>query len=49
MILVPFSRIYLGQHYLLDVIAGIFIGYLVVNIVYSIFKLTEKEEWVGFG
>lgn len=47
-ILVPFSRIYLGQHYLLDVIAGIFIGYLVVNIVYGIFKLTEKEEWIGF-
>ncbi len=46
-ILIPFSRIYLGQHYLTDVLAGIALGALVVFIVFKVFDKTEKEDLVG--
>ncbi len=49
MILVPFSRIYLGQHYLSDVLAGLMVGF---GIAYAIDKLIDlmgnKEEWWTF-
>lgn len=46
-ILVPFSRLYLGQHYLTDVLAGITIGVMSVLIVYGLFKYIKHEEFVG--
>lgn len=46
-ILVPFSRLYLGQHYLTDVLFGVLIGILVTIIVYLIFEYIKREEIVG--
>lgn len=46
-ILIPFSRIYLGQHYLSDVLVGILIGYTVVTLIYWLFSKTNKEEVIG--
>jgi undecaprenyl-diphosphatase len=49
-ILVPFSRMYLGQHYLEDVLVGMALG-LVIGILglvlYS--RLPDKEEYVGLA
>ncbi len=49
MILVPFSRMYLGQHYLSDVILGLVVG---LGFAYFIDKLIDlmgdKEEWWTF-
>lgn len=47
-ILVPFSRMYLGQHYLEDVLVGLALGLaigLLGLLVYS--KFPDKEEYVG--
>ncbi len=41
-ILVAFSRIYLGVHYLSDVIAGAFIGY---GVAYLFLYLGKKYQW----
>lgn len=49
-ILVPFSRMYLGQHYLEDVLVGLVLGFLIAVLglfVYS--KFPEKEEYVGLA
>lgn len=46
-ILIPFSRLYLGQHYLSDVIMGVILGVLIVLTIYAIFDKIEKEELVG--
>ncbi|MGI6786965.1 MAG: phosphatase PAP2 family protein [Acholeplasmataceae bacterium] len=46
-ILVPFSRMYLGQHYLTDVLLGVFIGFITVTLVYYIFSKIKREELVG--
>ncbi len=49
MILVPFTRMYLGQHYLSDVIVGLVVG---LGFAYGIDKLIDlmgdKEEWWTF-
>jgi membrane-associated phospholipid phosphatase len=37
-ILVAFSRIYLSQHFLIDVVAGSFIGVASANVVFRIFN-----------
>lgn len=45
LILVPFSRIYLGQHYLTDVVIGTLIGILVASLGFKIFdKMGDKEH-----
>lgn len=46
-ILISFSRIYLVAHFALDVLAGIFLGLLVVSITILIFNvfLSEREWW----
>jgi len=41
-ILVAFSRVYLGVHYLSDVIAGAFLGY---GIAWIFMKLEERYRW----
>lgn len=44
-ILVPFSRMYLGQHYLTDVLAGVGLGVLTTLLMFKIFdKLGDKEH-----
>lgn len=48
-ILIPFSRLYLGQHYLSDVIAGVTVGIATVFIIYAIFGRVKKEEYVGLA
>ena len=49
MIVVPFTRMYLGQHYLSDVVVGLVIG---LGFAYLIDKLVDlmgdKEEWWTF-
>jgi undecaprenyl-diphosphatase len=44
-ILVAFSRVYFGVHYLSDVIAGAFIGYLIG---YLAMNLEEKYKYSNF-
>ncbi|MFA5692022.1 MAG: phosphatase PAP2 family protein [Acholeplasmataceae bacterium] len=47
-IIVPFTRLYLGQHYLTDVIAGLIIGYLVTLIgLFIVDKMKDKENIYG--
>ena len=46
-ILVPFSRLYLGQHYLSDVLAGLLIGIISVLLIYKLFDYIKNEEFVG--
>lgn len=50
MILVPFSRMYLGQHYLEDVLVGMALGIgigILGMFVYK--KFPDKEEYVGLA
>lgn len=50
MILVPFTRLYLGQHYLEDILVGMVLGVLIGILgifVYS--KFPNKEEYIGLA
>ncbi len=48
-ILVPFSRMYLGQHYLDDVIVGIVLGVAIGVLGIILYaKFPNKEEYIGF-
>lgn len=45
MVLIPLTRIYLGVHYLSDVIGGITLGFSIMSIILIIYdKLTTKER-----
>lgn len=46
LIMVPISRMYLGQHYLTDVLAGLAIGILVTIGMFKLFDLMGEKEHV---
>lgn len=49
MIIVPFTRMYLGQHYLSDVIVGLGVGFGFAYLVDKLIDLMgDKEEWWTF-
>lgn len=45
-ILIGFSRVYLGVHYITDVIGGWCIGFLVAIIIYHIWKKKVKTDGI---
>jgi len=45
--LVAYSRIYLLQHFLIDVVGGAFIGTLVAILCWYLFESYGKAEWLG--
>lgn len=45
-VLVPFSRLYLGQHFLSDVLVGLTLGLVSAVVAYHIFKLMKDREEV---
>ena len=48
--LVMFSRMYLGQHYLTDIIAGAALGIVLALLLGTLFDLLgDKEEWIAAG
>lgn len=48
LIIVPFSRMYLGQHYLTDVLAGVIIGILlVISVAKVVDMMGDKEHYYG--
>ncbi|NLK12658.1 MAG: phosphatase PAP2 family protein [Candidatus Phytoplasma sp.] len=50
LILVPFSRVYLGQHYPTDVIAGVILGIVMFILGSYLFKqMKDKEDLFGLG
>lgn len=46
LILVPFSRMYLAQHYLTDVLVGTIIGIISAIIMYKIFDFFKEKEHI---
>lgn len=46
LVLVPLSRVYLGQHYLTDVIAGASIGILMSYLMFKLFDLMKDKEHI---
>lgn len=48
LIIVPFSRMYLGQHYLTDVLAGVIIGILLaISVAKVVDMMGDKEHYYG--
>ncbi len=43
-----YSRIYLSQHFPLDVFAGIVVGVLITTICYAIFHHYETQKWYNY-
>lgn len=46
-LLVAYSRVYLLQHFLIDVVCGAFIGTLVAFVTWYLFETYGKAEWLG--
>jgi len=46
LILVPFSRMYLAQHYLTDVLVGTIIGIIAAVVMYKVFELFKDKEHI---
>lgn len=46
LILVPFSRMYLAQHYLTDVVVGTIIGIIVAFVMYKLFDFFKDKEHI---
>jgi len=46
-LLVAYSRVYLLQHFLIDVVGGAFIGTLVAILCWHLFETFGKAEWMG--
>ena len=45
-----FSRMYLGQHYLTDVLAGAALGIVLAALLGTLFDfLGDREEWIALG
>lgn len=43
-----YSRIYLSQHFALDVFAGIIVGLCITALFYAIFTRLENKKWVNY-
>jgi len=43
-----YSRIYLSQHFALDVFAGIFVGILITLLCYAVFHRYEDKKWYNY-
>ena len=46
LILIPFSRMYLGQHYLTDVVVGVIVGLVSAYLIYKLFDLFKDKEHI---
>jgi len=46
-LLVAYSRVYLLQHFLVDIVGGAFIGTLVAMLCWYLFESYGKAEWLG--
>ncbi len=46
-IIIPLSRLYLAQHYITDVLAGLILGIIMVFLIYFIFDKIKNEEYFG--
>jgi len=43
-----YSRIYLSQHFTLDVYAGILVGTLITIVCYTVFYRFDSQKWYNF-